>query len=441
MSINKFCNAIIILAAVYILSAAAYAQQYWVEQQCPTTKALVRLTFKDTLNGWAVGDSGAIVHTSDGGQNWINQQSLIITPIEDVFFININTGYALSNDYSSAGTIILKTTNGGMNWSNSRYSDSTLILKSVYFLDTQTGFMGGISPSVPVILRTTNGGANWQKTTIHFSICFDYPVLRINFFNTLTGFACGGFFDRAGICWITSDGGLNWEDTCISAEPLFDVYPLSATNVLAAGGDPEYGSYVYSTSDGGSSWRGQYLEISGIAKKIAARTPGEFWIPCANIGKFAVSVDTGKDWSAIDIQDTIRAYDACFASPFSGWSVGNRGYNLVGAILKYNMSVIGLHNEQTSVPVSPALYQNYPNPFNPSTEIRYSLPSKAFVIITVFDISGKKVKEIAEGNMGQGEHKIEFTAGNLSSGVYFYRLSAIAGSKEYVLNKKMVLIK
>ncbi len=423
------------------LCAASYSQQYWIQQQCPTTKSLVRLSFTDTLNGWAVGDSGVIVHTSNGGQNWSIQQSFIITPVEDVFFINSNTGVALANDYSGAGTIILKTSNGGFNWSNARYSDTSLILKSVYFLDTMTGFMGGISPTVPVILKTTNGGANWQKTIIHNSICFDYPILRLNFFNASTGFACGGYFDRAGIIWTTTDGGLNWSDSCISAEPLFDIHPLNGTKVLAAGGDPEYGSYVYTSGNTGASWSGLFLGISGIAQRIAPRTASEIWLPCGNIGKFAVTTDTAGHWFAVDIQDSIKAFDTHFASPFSGWSVGNRGDNFIGVILKYNSSIIGLQNEQTNVPVSPVLYQNYPNPFNPSTQIRYYVPSGGSVIITVYDVSGRKVKVFDEGNIGQGEHSVVFDAGNLSSGVYFYRMQVVGKGSQYDLNKKMVLIK
>lgn len=441
MANNKFIKLACFLFVFSILYCSAQAQQYWIEQQCPTTKSLFRMAFTDTLNGWAVGDSGAIVHTSNGGQNWLVQQSSIITFIEDLFFINPNTGYALSNDYASIGTIILKTTNGGANWTNSRYPDSALVIKSVYYLNALTGFMGGISPSVPVILRTTNGGANWQKTTIHFSVCFDYPILRLNFFNAMTGFACGGFFDRAGICWQTTDGGLNWEDSCIAAEPLFDVYPISANRVLAAGGDPEYGSYIYSTGDGGASWGGLFLEVYGIAQRIAPRTPSEIWIPCGNIGKFAVSSDTGGHWSPVLLQDSIRAFDTRFASPYSGWSVGNKGINFKGVILKYNSSIISVQNEQTNVPVSPVLYQNYPNPFNPSTLIRYYVPSGGNVVITVYDVSGKKVKVLDQGKVGQGEHSLEFDAGSLSSGVYFYQLKAVSDNNQYVLNKKMVLIK
>ncbi len=423
---------------VFIMtSGSAPAQQYWIQQQCPTTKSLQRLTFADTLNGWAVGDSGAIVHTSNGGINWDVQQSSIITPIEDLFFINNKTGFAISNDYSDSGTIILKTSNGGINWSNSRYPDTTLIIRSVYFLDSLTGFFGGITLTDPVILRTTNGGTSWVRANIRLAVCYDYPVLKFNFPNTLNGYACGGFFDRAGICWQTSDGGLNWTDTCISAEPLFDIYTVSENKILIAGGDLEYGSNIYSSSNAGSSWKGVFMNVPGIAQRIAARTPAELWIPCGILGKFAVTLDTARNWLSIDAPEHISVFDTRFINPYSGWSVGNRNDSYSGVILKYNSAVIGILNEQTSIPDKPMLYQNYPNPFNPVTEINFSLVKNGHVKLVVYDMLGRIVANLVNETRQAGAYTEKFDGANLASGIYIYKIET-AGFEQ---SKKMVLIK
>src|SRR5438132_2459181 len=102
---------------ILFLSAAgdSYSQQYWIQQPCPTTKLLTRLAFTDSLNGWAVGDSGVIIHTSNGGAGWSIQQSGISDPIEDVFFLNNFSGWAITNNFIINGTTILTTTNGGIN--------------------------------------------------------------------------------------------------------------------------------------------------------------------------------------------------------------------------------------------------------------------------------------------------------------------------------------
>jgi hypothetical protein len=78
-----------------------------------------------------------------------------------------------------------------------------------------------------------------------------------------------------------------------------------------------------------------------------------------------------------------------------------------------------------------------PNPFNPVTRISYYIPSDEFVNLSIFDVTGKLVQELIEQQQPAGEHVIEWNAGGMPSGVYFYRLKA--GGK--VLTKKMVLLK
>ena len=85
------------------------------------------------------------------------------------------------------------------------------------------------------------------------------------------------------------------------------------------------------------------------------------------------------------------------------------------------------------------LSNNYPNPFNPNTVIEYYLPVSSNVSIKVFDITGKEVITLVDELKMAGNHKILFDAGkyNLSSGVYFYALSA----NGYYKSKPMLLLK
>ena len=88
-------------------------------------------------------------------------------------------------------------------------------------------------------------------------------------------------------------------------------------------------------------------------------------------------------------------------------------------------------------PTEFVLHQNYPNPFNPSTTIKFSLPLKANIEISVFNSLGEKVADVFRGELGEGYHEVEFSASNLSSGIYFYRLE----SAKFVSVKKMIIIK
>ena len=91
----------------------------------------------------------------------------------------------------------------------------------------------------------------------------------------------------------------------------------------------------------------------------------------------------------------------------------------------------------SDLPSEFSLSQNYPNPFNPSTTIRYGLPHKSAVQLTVFNTLGQQVAQLVNAEMEAGYHEVQFDGNGLSSGVYFYRIQT--GS--YVETKRLLLIK
>ncbi len=93
--------------------------------------------------------------------------------------------------------------------------------------------------------------------------------------------------------------------------------------------------------------------------------------------------------------------------------------------------------EVEGLPTEYALNQNYPNPFNPSTTIEFALPKSGEVNLVVYDILGRVVKELVSGVFEAGNHKVNFNATNLASGIYFYKLKA----GDFVSVKKLTLLK
>ncbi len=89
------------------------------------------------------------------------------------------------------------------------------------------------------------------------------------------------------------------------------------------------------------------------------------------------------------------------------------------------------------VPVRFALSQNYPNPFNPTTNIGYRIANAGFVSLKVYDVLGREVRTLVNEVKKPGSYEVGFDAGNLPSGVYFYRLQA----GDVSITKKLVLVK
>ena len=107
-----------VMACALILCASADAQEHWKLIARPTTRNLVKVSFLDSLQGWAAGSEGAIVKTTDGGISWTTQNSGVTTDIRNIDMVNERIGLAISlvpfvDTSTFYGTRILKTTDGG----------------------------------------------------------------------------------------------------------------------------------------------------------------------------------------------------------------------------------------------------------------------------------------------------------------------------------------
>jgi hypothetical protein len=120
--------------------------------------------------------------------------------------------------------------------------------------------------------------------------------------------------------------------------------------------------------------------------------------------------------------------------------IGTTMKNFTGCISVWNLNkqlTDFVSREYTSHPIGYSLSQNYPNPFNPSTVISFSLPSKSFISLKVFDLIGREVATIVSEEMSAGSYSRTLNAEGLPSGVYFYRLQA----GPFTETKKLVLLR
>ncbi len=123
-------------------------------------------------------------------------------------------------------------------------------------------------------------------------------------------------------------------------------------------------------------------------------------------------------------------------------ATGKYNYRLKQVDFNGNFEYFNLSNEvNIGVPNKFALSQNYPNPFNPTTNINYDLPFDSKVMIKIFDITGREVSQIVNTVQPAGYYSINFNASVLSSGVYFYQITADGGNQSFAKTLKMMLIK
>ncbi|MDQ3019803.1 MAG: M12 family metallo-peptidase [Bacteroidota bacterium] len=121
-------------------------------------------------------------------------------------------------------------------------------------------------------------------------------------------------------------------------------------------------------------------------------------------------------------------------------SVGNIFYDISNANFTIT-SVSSVQNNGTGIPNNYLLSQNFPNPFNPSTKINFDIPFNGKVTLKIMDITGREVTTLVNNSYNAGSYTVTFEPGNLASGIYFYNIVAEGDKENFVMTKKMTLIK
>jgi photosystem II stability/assembly factor-like uncharacterized protein len=268
--------------------------------------------------GWIVGNR--IVYTTDGGATWEAQNSNTSSYLEEVFFLDADHGWAVG----SGGTVLF-TSNGGSIWESSQDTSlSGVILESVSFINTDTGWIGGYyfnNSLNGVILKTTDGGLTWEKQLSSAPLRSIYCLASKNGTEV---FAAG----LDGEMLKTTGGGNGWLEiySSITSSNFWDVFFIDVDNGWASGqldsGDIT-SPVIFHTSNGGSTWIEQYVPFTGegYVSKLFFTDAENGW--ALGSGGLIQTTNGGEDWQ---IQSTEAiSIDIYFISFSVGWLVGCKG--------------------------------------------------------------------------------------------------------------------
>lgn len=405
-----------ILIYFTLFSSLLFSQSgNWTVSQSPVAANLKHIFAVDTLNIWVAGDSGYILFTSDMGKTWSIQNYKPGFQINDIYFLDINNGWAIENgteDGINVDNFILSTTNGGLNWQSRRFRPDNVILYTICFVEQMRGIIGGDNN---IFVITTDGGDVWNEITRDTATFSHFPVHKVRFLNDSVGFAVGGIYDRGGVIWHCTNGGFNWMTDSAYADPFFDmVFPDNQTVVtLASDIERSFPSAVFKSSDLGNTWYFKEIPYYGVSSGIDNRTENEIW---GTFGQeFIISTDKGESWQTITVPDSVILFDIAFTDSLHGFAVGTSGKFLV-----YVPNISSVELRAVSLNPLFAVYQNYPNPFNSNTNLRINLFDESFVNVSVYNALGEKIQTIFSGELEKGSIDLKFDAKNLTSGIYFY---------------------
>jgi hypothetical protein len=189
-------------------------------------------------------------------------------------------------------------------------------------------------------------------------------------------------------------------------------------------------STVLYTNTGGTGWSSRSTGINQGIHGIHFSNTNTGWA-VGNAGSVYITFNAGVTWTPENSSLTTELSDVYFPDINRGWIVG------VGGKILYRAGTIGIIKQSGIAPEKFSLSQNYPNPFNPVTNINFDVSENGFVSLKVYDVSGKQVADLVNENLQTGSYKVDWSANDLSSGVYFYTLK----TQKYSETKKMILTK
>lgn len=377
--------------------------------------------FVNSSTGFA-GGGNTLFKTTNSGNNWFLIPRI---PGEQIEFTDENTGYTTCVD------TMYKTTNCGLNWINLNYGLPGQI-NEICFVNNNTGFYIG---KYNVLKKTTDGGISWNQITGYGG---GYQE-TMYFVNENLGFI--GRNDNS-LGWgisRTTNGGLNWD---FQSVPIYDYYIWDIFFINENTGFYTTSNRIFRTTNRGDTWYlaldyynifNQYAEINAI--QFINNSVG---YAALSGGKVLKSSDSGETWKLYNSITNYFLKDLSFTDINTGYFVGYGG-----VILKTTNGCgdpIGIQPISNIIPDEFLLKQNYPNPFNPVTTIGFSIPNTQKnepVKLIIYDVLGRKIDEPVNEILAPGEYEISWNAENFSSGVYFYSLQR----GETRLNRKMIHLK
>lgn len=409
--ITKMFYLLLLCSAFLCLEAGIYAQG-WSPLVSGTITTLRGVHFPNEQTGYIVGANNVLRKTTNGGLNWVAQNSSLIGDFDlmCVFFATPEIGWVCASNNR-----IVFTNNGGATWSLQATGSQTNILYSLHFINSQTGWVVGEDG---YMRRTVNGGINWLSQGSGTG----NTLLSVHFPGGANGWIAG----ESGNIRRSFDYGVNWAAQTSQPQLINSVYFVDNNTGFVVGQN----GLIRKTDNGGTSWN---TITSGVIQEfrdvhfINAQTG---WIVGFN-NTIIKTTNGGASWLP-DISGTNTSFFSVhFPSSNVGYAVGT-----IGNLFKYSTTT-AVNTYSNELPGEFKLYSNYPNPFNPATIIKFDIAKASDVKLAVYDILGREVSSVVNEQLSAGKYEVSFNATGLSSGTYFYRIEA----GEFSSVKKMILIK
>ncbi|MBE0643722.1 MAG: S8 family serine peptidase [Bacteroidetes bacterium] len=405
----------------------------------------------DIANRWTIWVSGdyapngvvtqdIALRSTDGGDSWSFAFGTGYPSGRGVYCIDgiDQTTALVGTGPTDANAAIFRTGDGGQNWTSTSVSNYTAFVNWIHMFDAQNGIMqGDPKNNVWGIATTNNGGATWTAIPTALSAAASEAGWN-NSYDVVGDYMWFGTNNSK--IFRSTDRGQTWTGYATPSKNSVDVnFRDEMVGVARFSKQNEVGTDTLAlTTDGGLTWSLISTVAAPSGSIVFERSGKRLWFfqgPNA-----LVSEDLGATWSVQAapvnfnyINDAAEWNDGFVTSVFAAGI----------EIFRYNgeFMVLGVDDVEAAAPQTPMLQPLYPNPVasgrDGSVVAQLQLPTSAAVILAVYDMSGKKVREVLNATLEAGTHSARVSTAGLPAGNYLLRLNTSTHSsaqKLVVLN-------
>jgi photosystem II stability/assembly factor-like uncharacterized protein len=390
----------LLILLIVLLPKFALGQTSFSSQTTPTTQLLWGISFADTSIGYACGASGTLLKTTNGGTNWT---SLTSGTTADLNFIRIVPGtggqqaLAVGDDNT-----ILKTVNGGTTWTPQTipFAVGSFVF-GIQIIDSVKYFAcgGDYATTSGAVLKTTNGGVTWTKSPIPGTFFLEKILMK----NDTTGITVGSTFFGGSIHQITQ--GNAYTPVYSGAEIVTGIWATSSTSLVAVG----IGGPILKSTDDGYSWTN--YAFNGIDLYAVEFTDSLNGYACGGGGINIIlnTTNGGITWTQIPFTFNGLFSSICIIGDYI-YMAGEQG-KIIKSKLPPNTTGINQMKDADLITV-------YPNPA--SRQIKISVENSLTITNGRFILSDGFGDEVKNETITSQETMIDIY--DLPAGCYFYQL-------------------